>query len=55
MPETVSDEVLKKNILALIEKEPGIDSEDVARRLEIDDGLAHELTRQLLSEGHLRC
>lgn len=45
----------KKDIMALIEKEPGIYSEDVARRLGIDLGLAYELTRQLLAKGDLRC
>ena len=45
----------KKDIMALIEKEPGIYSEDVAERLGIDHGLAYELTRQLLAEGDLRC
>ena len=44
---------LKKDIMALIEKEPGIYSEDVAERLGIDHGVAYELTRQLLAEGHL--
>lgn len=45
---------LKKDILMLIAKIPGIDSEEVALRLGIDDGLAWDLTRELLREGILR-
>lgn len=52
--ERVEAAKLKKQILALIEKEPGMYSSDVAERLDISYGLAYRLTGQLLAEGHLR-
>jgi len=50
----MTNEDLKTTILALIKKEQGMDSEEIAKRLDIDDGLASDLCQELQREGRLK-
>jgi len=49
----MNEEDIKKNILDLITNNPGIDAEEVARRLEISDLQVVSLTKEMLREGVL--
>lgn len=48
------EEELKEQILALVTKRPGIDSEEIAQTLRIDDATASDLTTEMIRELILR-
>ena len=44
---------VKEIIISLIKKNPGIDSEEIARQLILDDGWTSDVVQELLREGRL--